>query len=375
MRTLHFDNVISNEEVGGKIWVLWMNDLNVQIMRMTSQFLSPRTVEGQFQFLGNFIYAKCKMMDRRVLWEDLRWNSMNEDPCLFAGNFNIIRTNLKRRGGRPRPIAAMDDFNQWIHEGGFIDLNAQGSNFSWCNGQSGLTRAWAKLDRVLLDANLLSFFPTASCSYFPKTTSNHCPMLVWDVPVIGTGLVILACKLKKVKVALREWNKRVFGRTNTHIESLKVKVEGLESCLQREWDIDAERELVVASDELNSWRRREDIRLAQMAKIKWNMDGDRNSKFFHVWLANKRRKRIKGMRTLDGVEFNSPEEIHNGAVEYFADFLKNTNQSQVLPDLSDLISLVIDVEDCTCICRTPSLDEVKEALSSIPINSSPGPDG
>ncbi|XP_041021763.1 uncharacterized protein LOC121263023 [Juglans microcarpa x Juglans regia] len=198
---------------------------------------------------------------------------------------------------------------------------------------------------------------------------------VWDVPVIGMGLVILACKLKKVKVALREWNKRVFGRTNTHIESLEAKVEGLEGCLQREWDIDAERELVLALDELNSWRRREDIRLAQMAKIKWNMEGDRNSKFCHVWLANKRRKRIKGMRTPDGVEFNSPEEIHNGAVEYFADFLKNTNQSRVLPDLSDLISPVIDVDDCTCLCRTPSLDEVKEALSSILINSSPGPDG
>ncbi|XP_035542088.1 uncharacterized protein LOC118344796 [Juglans regia] len=406
MQTLHFDNVISNEEVGGKIWVLWMNDLNVQIMRMTSQFLSLRIVEGQFQFLGNFIYAKCNMMDRRVLWEDLRWNSMNNDPCLFAGDFNIIRTNLERQGGRPRPIAAMDDFNQWIHEGGLIDLSAQGSNFSWCNGQSGLARAWAKLDGVLLDANLLSLFPTASCSYLSRTTSDHCPMLVeffkdtysyghppfrfqqmwvehpefigfikqvWDVPVIGTGLVILACKLKKVKVALREWNKRVFGRTNTHIESLEAKVEGLEGCLQREWDIDAERELVLASDELNSWRRREDIRLAQMAKIKWNMEGDRNSKFFHVWLANKRRKRIKGMRTPDGVEFNSPEEIHNGAVEYFADFLKNTNQSRVLPDLSDLVSPVINVEDCTCLCRTPSLDEVKEALSSIPINSSPGP--
>ncbi|XP_035545570.1 uncharacterized protein LOC118348292 [Juglans regia] len=81
------------------------------------------------------------------------------------------------------------------------------------------------------------------------------------------------------------------------------------------------------------------------------------------------------MRTQDGVELNSPEEIHNGAIEYFADFLKNTNQSRVLPDLSDLISPVINVEDCTCLCRTPSLDEVKEALSSIPINSSPGSDG
>ncbi|XP_041004055.1 uncharacterized protein LOC121249412 [Juglans microcarpa x Juglans regia] len=178
MQALHFDNVLSNEEVGGKIWVLWMNDLTVQIIRMTSQFLSLNIVEGQFQFLANFIYAKCNMMDGRVLWEDLRWNSLSEDPCLFAGDFNIIRTDLERRGGRSRPIAAMDDFNRWIHEGGLIDLSSHGSKFSWCNGQCGLARAWAKLDRVLFESNLMSTFPNATCSYLPRTTSDYCPMLI-----------------------------------------------------------------------------------------------------------------------------------------------------------------------------------------------------
>ncbi|XP_041024617.1 uncharacterized protein LOC121265149 [Juglans microcarpa x Juglans regia] len=406
MRALHFDNVISNDKVGGKIWVLWMNDLVVNVIRMTSQFLSLSTVEGDFQFLGNFIYAKCNMMDRRILWEDLRWNNLSEDPYLFAGDFNIIHSDLERRGGRSRSIAAMDDFNKWIHEGGLIDLNSHGSKFSWCNGQRGLAKAWAKLDRVLLDANLMSIVPNVTCSYLPRMTSDHCPMLieflkdpysydpspfrfqqmwvehpefidfvksVWSVPVVGMGLFKLANRLKRVKVALREWNKRVFGRTNAHIASLEVKVEGLEGSLQREWDIDAERELVVASAELSTWRRREDIRLAQMAKIKWNKEGDRNSKFFHVWLANKRCKRIQGMRTSDGIEFNSPEEIHNGAVDYFADFFKNTNQLRAFPDLSHLISPVIEEVDCTCLCCIPSLEEVKEALSSIPINSSPGP--
>ncbi|XP_040996123.1 uncharacterized protein LOC121242304 [Juglans microcarpa x Juglans regia] len=408
MRALQFDNVIYNDEVGGKIWVLWMNDLAVNVIRMTSQFLSLSIAEGDFQFLGNFIYAKCNMMDRQILWEELRWNNLSEDPCLFAEDFNIIRSDLERRGGRSRPIAAMDDFNKWIHEGCLIDLNSLGSKFSWCNGQRGLARAWAKLDRVLLDANLMSIVPNVTCSYLPRMTSDHCPMLIeflkdpysygpcpfrfqqmWvehpefidfvksvcSVPVVGTGLLKLASRLKRVKVALREWNKQVFGRTNAHIASLEVKVEGLEGSLQREWDIDAERELVVASAELSSWRRREDIILAQMAKIKWNMEGDRNSKFFHVWLANKRRKRIQGMRTPDGIEFNSSEEIHNGVVDYFADFLKNTNQLRALPDLSHLISPAIEEVDCTHLCCIPSLEEVKEALSSIPINSSPEPDG
>ncbi|KAF5471922.1 hypothetical protein F2P56_008681 [Juglans regia] len=227
----------------------------------------------------------------------------------------------------------MDDFNRCIHQGGLIEMNSQGRKFSWCNGQHGLSRAWAKLDRVLLDANLLTAFPSASCSYLSRTTSNHSPMFieflkdpftyglspfrfqqmwiehpefmnfvqnVWSKLAVGTGLLKLGSKLKKLKVTLREWKKRVFGQTNTQIAILEEKVEGLEHSLQRDWDNDVERVLVRYSTELSSWRRREDIRLAQMAKIKWRMEGDWNSKFFHVWLSNKRRRKIPKLRTTDG---------------------------------------------------------------------------
>ncbi|XP_035547266.1 uncharacterized protein LOC118348862 [Juglans regia] len=140
--------------------------------------------------------------------------------------------------------------------------------------------------------------------------------MVWSEPMVGTGLVKLASKLKKLKVALREWNKRVFGQTNTQIAILEEKVEGVEHLLHSNWDNEVERELVRYSTELSTWRRREDIRLAQMAKIKWRMESDRNSKFFHVWLSNKMHRKIHKLRTTDGLEFNSLEEIHLGAVEY-----------------------------------------------------------
>ncbi|XP_035539663.1 uncharacterized protein LOC118344032 [Juglans regia] len=330
---------------------------------------------------------------------------MGGEPCFFAGDFNVIRSDIERCGGRQRNRVAIDEFNKWIHQGGLLEMNSQGGKFTWCNGQQGLSRAWAKLDRVLLDANFLSLFPTAHCLYLPRTTSDHCPMVieflsdpfsygpppfrfqqmwvehpdfmtlvqkVWYESVIGSGLFKLATKLKKLKVALRVWNKSVFGRTNTQIAILEDKIENLENLLQRGWDDDIERELVRTSNELSSWRIREDIRLAQMAKIKWRMGGDRNTKFFHVWLSNKKHRKIHQLRTSNGLEFNSPEAIHLGAVDYFSDFLQRSNPVREVPDLSSLISSVINDEDCVRLCGIPSLVEVKEALSTIPINSSPG---
>ncbi|XP_035551714.1 uncharacterized protein LOC118349887 [Juglans regia] len=329
---------------------------------------------------------------------------MGGEPCFFAGDFNVIRSDIERCGGRPRNRVAIDEFNKWIHQGGLLEMNSQGGKFTWCNGQQGLSRAWAKLDRVLLDANFLSLFPTAHCLYLPRTTSDHCPMVIeflsdpfsygpppfrfqqmwvehpdfmtlvqtiWSESVIGSGLFKLATKLKKLKVALRVWNKSVFGRTNTQIAILEDKIENLENLLQRGWDADIERELVRTSNELSSWRIREDIRLAQMAKIKWRMGGDRNTKFFHVWLSNKKHRKIHQLRTSNGLEFNSPEAIHLGAVDYFSDFLQRSNPVREVPDLSSLISSVINDEDCVRLCGIPSLVEVKEALSTIPINSSP----
>ncbi|XP_042950247.1 uncharacterized protein LOC122282354 [Carya illinoinensis] len=346
-------------------------------------------------------------MERRNLWEELHLSSTGAEPCLFAGDFNIIRSELEQKGGRPRPRLAMDEFNSWIHLGGLIDVKSQGCKFSWCNGQRGFSRSWAKLDRVLIDPNLLTKCPNVTCSYLPRTTSDHCPMYtefrkdpfsygpspfrfqqmwvehpdfmdfvqnVWAAVVVGTGLLKLANKLKKLKVAFWEWNKTFFGRTNVQIDVLEKKVEELEGSLQRDWNEDVERELVSSTVDLSSWRRREDTRLAQMAKLKWKMEGDRNTKFFHVCLASKRNKRIQEMRPLNGVEYSSLEDIHQGAINYFSGFLQNTNQSRELPDLSYLISPVIDEADSTRICCIPTLDEVHEALSSIPINSSPAPD-
>ncbi|KAF5472311.1 hypothetical protein F2P56_009038 [Juglans regia] len=324
-----------------------------------------------------------------------------------SGDFNIIKDDSERRGGRPRPRMAMEDFNNWIDNCGLIDMRSSGRRFSWCNGQRGLARSWAKLDRGLVNASCLTRFPNMNNCYLSRSTSDHSPMFlqfqsdlfkyghspfrfqqmwidhpdfhqfvgrIWTEEVGGFGLLKLAFKLKKLRGSLREWNKGIFGRTEAHIQGLENKIEELESDLQQNWNSGIEQDLVSKNMELASWRRREEIRLAQLAKIKWRAEGDQNSSFFHAILSFKRKKRVLDMRLQDGTYLGSPEEIYLSAVNYFSNFLQCESHDS-LPDLSHIISAVISLEDNAILGAIPSINEVKNALDSIPSNSAPGPDG
>ncbi|XP_041011324.1 uncharacterized protein LOC121255103 [Juglans microcarpa x Juglans regia] len=197
------------------------------------------------------------------------------------------------------------------------------SAFSWCNGQYGLARSWARLDRVLMDASFLSVFPNAICSYLPRSTSDHAPMFIefkqdpfsygpapfrfqqmwvqhknfmdcvrqaWSSREGGSAIQNLVVKLKQTKAALRDWDKRVFGHMLGQIIDLQNQSEEIELQSQLNWDENLDRELQVANVKLATWWRRGEIQLNQMAKLKWAVDSDQSSKFFHDCLAMKRRK-------------------------------------------------------------------------------------
>ncbi|KAF5458685.1 hypothetical protein F2P56_022698 [Juglans regia] len=225
------------------------------------------------------------------------------------------------------------------------------------------------------------------CSYLPCTTSDHSPMIiefkidpfsygpspfcfqqmwvdhpqflgcvrqVWFASVVGHGLLKLAVKLKNTNVALREWNKQIFGRTTMHINSLESHIEKLENKLHQNWDEAIERDFLVSFAELDNWLRYKDTRLAQMSKLNWQMEGDCNMKILHACLANKRRKRVVEMRSSNGMVFNSPESLHLGAVDFFSNFLQDM-PTRSLPDLSTLISPVISNVDSSILCSVPSM--------------------
>ncbi|KAF5464514.1 hypothetical protein F2P56_014587 [Juglans regia] len=100
------------------------------------------------------VYAKCMYLERRSLWSDLVSFGSLALPWILLGDFNIIRHDGERRGGNPRLPCAMEDFSNFIDAGGLIEVPFTGNKLSWCNGQGGLARSWADLDRALCNSSL-----------------------------------------------------------------------------------------------------------------------------------------------------------------------------------------------------------------------------
>ncbi|KAK1568632.1 hypothetical protein Q3G72_026945 [Acer saccharum] len=72
--------------------------------------------------LTTFVYAKCSQLEQRVLWEQLHGSSTFNMPWVVLGDFNTIRSDTERVGGRPRNCSSMAEFNECISSWGLLDL-------------------------------------------------------------------------------------------------------------------------------------------------------------------------------------------------------------------------------------------------------------
>ncbi|XP_040994284.1 uncharacterized protein LOC121240822 [Juglans microcarpa x Juglans regia] len=262
------------------------------------------------------VYAKCRYLDRRVLWEDLLSVNTMQLPHVILADFNILRNDSEWHGGCPRLLMAMEEFCSFIDTGGLVEMSFLGNKFSWCNGQSGMARSWAQLDRPLCNLKFLELFPLVHNHYLPRygpssfkfhfmwTTHEdfwRCVSSSWEGGVYGTGLWKLAEKLKRLK------------------------------------------------------------------------QGETSSSFFKA-LQSRKHNVVMEMKISDGRVLSSPEAIHEEACVYFEEFIK-PNQSSSLPNLADLISSEVSEEENNIFGCPPLMEEVKKALFYIPNDSSPGPDG
>ncbi|XP_042942745.1 uncharacterized protein LOC122276921 [Carya illinoinensis] len=225
---LKFEHSFSNQCADGKLWVLWGGGLHITVTNFSSQHITISLVINSQHYFISVVYARCSYLERRELWRSLQMDVVEDTPWLCLGDFNIIRREEERRGGRPRLRIAMKDFNEFVDNCGLMEMKSVGSKFSWCNGQRGLSRSWSKIDRCMLNSLAANSLPDAFCR----------------------GIFSLTTKLKKLKGILKEWNRRVFGHTETNIQNLEKQIEDLENQLQIGFSESIESDLLVAKENL-----------------------------------------------------------------------------------------------------------------------------
>ncbi|XP_057811598.1 uncharacterized protein LOC131025829 [Salvia miltiorrhiza] len=207
------------------------------------------------------IYAPMTVSEKANLWGVISMiGEHNCDLCVcILGDFNAIRKQ-NERVGRGDSFCATDtrNFDMFIRRCDLTEIRLQGRKFTWYkpNGERE-----SKLDRFFVNSRWLSEWPSSHGQGLQRMIYDHCPILLstknvdwgpksfrfinaWTSHPEFLKLVekvwregsftcwscyIFKEKLKKLKVALKEWNRVSFGNIDHAIISLKDELQALDA--------------------------------------------------------------------------------------------------------------------------------------------------
>nr|GEW07627.1 hypothetical protein [Tanacetum cinerariifolium] len=225
-----------------------------------------------------------------------------------------------------------------------------GSSFTWCHKS---TSKMSKLDRFLISENLLYSCPNINVITLDRYLSDHRPILLREA-VFDYGPIPFKFFhhwlemdgfIKVVEDAWREYAGEEPNAMRSMMAQYKSELEAIDSIIERgnegEEEVNKRAEIInkiLKTDKLHS------MEIAQKAKVKWIIEGDENSSFFHGMLNKKRNiLNIQGVM-VDRVWLDNPNRT-----------LSEDRVKEMECDVTN--------------------DEIKRAVWDCGTKKSPGPDG
>jgi hypothetical protein len=157
------------------------------------------------------------------------------------------------------------------------------------------------------------------------TLHPDCDSLVkdsWNSEVVGCPMYILSSKLKNLKGKLKSWNKEKFGNVHDFVTAAETKLHQIQNLIQLNGPSDA-----LLSDEKHAHMKFEEALNRQEAfwkektNLKWHLEGDRNTKYFHrISKIKTATKTITSLQDGDIVHID-PEHISNHVMSYYKNLL------------------------------------------------------
>ncbi|CAN1773889.1 LINE-1 retrotransposable element ORF2 protein [Linum perenne] len=389
----------------GKIWLLWKHDVPLKIMENNGQYIHVK-VELLRPFYATFIYGSTDVGYRRRLYASLQVikASMNES-WILAGDFNSF-LDLSEAEPPPSSYESMEDFKECVNKCELIEHFAAGPHFTWINNRTeGLVSR--RLDRVLVNIKWQTNFPDSRVSVIASTESDHCALFinsdrvsysqpksfkffscwiknneykeivsrVWNSSIQGSDFYVIFEKLRRLKFALKDLNKRCYSDIQMRVREKEKELLGIKEKLFSRPSAADMGALRLCNMEYEQLRADEESIMRQKAKVHWIKLGDQNTAFFfnHVKARNSINT-IRQIKDENGEMVESQEDISRVAVAFYKKLLGE--QTEVKSTGYDsLITLKLLDTQADEMVRPVSRDEVKRALFSIPNEKAPGPDG
>ncbi|GJZ65686.1 RNA-directed DNA polymerase, eukaryota [Tanacetum coccineum] len=194
------------------------------------------------------------------LWDYIRllidrW----EGEFVILGDFNEVRSEHERFGSVFN-VQGANAFNNFISLANLIDLPLDGYAFTWAHK---MACKMSKLDRFLIS----------------KLDSN-----IED----SNGIIKFKRKLQALKYAIKQWSRNANSRSFKAKTTIQAKLSDIDKILyQGGSSEDILNTRATLLKELNNINTVDSLEKAQKAKIRWAIEGDENSKYFHNILNKK----------------------------------------------------------------------------------------
>ncbi|XP_058761161.1 uncharacterized protein LOC131634509 [Vicia villosa] len=240
-----------SEGMSGGILTLWKDSA----LSVVLSFSGPGYLGVKVSWRNNFyycinVYSSCTLSLKRSLWKELvdLKEKYKDGDWLLGGDFNAIKKRSERFGtSTSANKLEWREFSNFIEDVGMIDVPCKGKKYSWfsANGKSK-----SRLDRFILDGNIVSSWGVVGQFIAQRDVSDHCPVwLVVDkedwgpkpfkfnnewfnnkdftcfveeewkaIKVSGRGDFVFKEKFRIVKDRLKWWNKVVFGKYDLEVE-------------------------------------------------------------------------------------------------------------------------------------------------------------
>nr|XP_027066533.1 uncharacterized protein LOC113692333 [Coffea arabica] len=196
----------------------------------------------------------------------------------------------------------------------------------------------------------------------------------WEAPVSGSPWRVLCSKLLAARRAIQHWNKSSFGNIFDNVKVAELRMVQAEAAAESTESEEAHIGLQEAQANFRHALAVEEQFWSQKARVKWLSHGDRNSKFFHAVV---RQRRVQGtihrIKTSAGLWVDKDGDIAEEAIRFFSGLF--TESAVPSSELLPLIPPTISREDNLSLENIPSMEEVKRVIHVMDGDSAAGPDG
>eukprot|EP00253_Pinus_taeda_P036043 PITA_36043 len=189
----------------------------------------------------------------------------------------------------------------------------------------------------------------------------------------------LQSKLKHIKSKIKHWNIMEFG----NIYKEKSILEGKLKNIHKSWTSGniTEDSKELEKELMTQWQHRslqEETLWKQKSRVQWLKEGEQNTKFFHrSTLDYRNANKILNLKNEAGDTLHNHREIFSLLTEHFKHIAQETHadRAEAINTLTQSIPKVVTNDQNLTLLKEISMEEVEEAVKSMPNDKAPGLDG